>query len=78
MIGAEILSDSARGLIADLLLIAAVVSAVLIPALRWMQKTTHDIVRHELGPMTEAVKGHQRTLESIARNELSQIGRAHV
>jgi len=70
---AAIVSDAARGNLTDLGLLGAVIGAVAIPAAKWLQKQIRQVVSEELRVVKDAIIGHQRTLEGIARNELAQL-----
>lgn len=70
---AAIVSDAARGNLTDAGLLAGVIGAVAVPAGKWLKRQIRDVVAHELKVVRDAIHGHQRTLEQIARNELSQL-----
>lgn len=70
---AAILSDAAQGNLTDAGLLAGVIGAILVPATKWLRKQIHDVMVTELRPIKDAVVGHQRTLEAISKNELSQL-----
>lgn len=70
---AAILSEAAQGNLTDAGLIAGVIGAILVPAAKWLRKQIHDAMVAELRPIKDAIVGHQRTLENIAKNELSQL-----
>lgn len=72
MLGA-IVSDAVRGNLTDLGLLGGVIGAVAVPAGRWLQRQIRHVVADELRDVKDAVVGHQRTLEGIARNELAQL-----
>ena len=70
---AAILSESAQGNLTDAGLLAGVVGAILVPAAKWLRKQIHDAMVAEMRAIKDALVGHQRTLEGIAKNELSQL-----
>ncbi len=70
---AAIVSDAARGNLTDAGLLAGVIGAVAVPAVKWLKKQIHDALVSEMRIIKDALVGHQRTLESISKNELSQL-----
>lgn len=70
---AAIVSDAARGNLTDAGLLAGVIGAVAVPAVKWLRKQIHDAMVAELRSIKDAIAGHHRTLESISKNELSQL-----
>ena len=70
---AAIVSDDFRNNLTDVAIIGGAVSVILVPVVRWLRNAIGKTVHDAIAPVVEAVKGHQRTLEAISRNELSQL-----